>query len=246
MKKWKKELVETRTALVQNAEKMQNCAKVLETFEQLQDEDARCFVYLLRKQQEESVQEFKNLQRTLGSICEKISGSDFDSVHEKKKTAIHILGRREVYEKDICRQLKEKKITFGDIKFKSISSAGRLRYNIEGGKTTEETFDLYLVGEDSICIIEVDPPIYDKKDIAAFAKDLINRKITNFKIFFPQFANFKFYFALAIDRFGIEGTEEAVRAEDIKRTLSGLGVGLLTLSEFDYDVEIYYHRLKPF
>ena len=117
----------------------------------------------------------------------------------------------------------------GGITYNTVLDDVKNSHTMPNGEIIVGQFDIVMYNGDSIAIIEIKNKV-QKEDI----KDLINRKISDFKLLFLQHANKKFYLGIAGFSFDKNAEQEALNS----------GVGILKLS--GENVEIQDKHLKVF
>ena len=129
-------------------------------------------------------QELKDLVASL-AIESKKTDEQMKKMYQMSKRWDNFLGNYgETVEEYFYRSIDKEK-TLGKLKFDNIERNIR-----KTGKSVE--YDIILINGDSIGIIEVKNKAHPK-DI----KPLIKKKIKHFKLDYPEYENYKYYFAIA-------------------------------------------------
>nr|AXS01290.1 hypothetical protein [uncultured bacterium] len=122
-----------------------------------------------------------------------------------------------------------KSMTFGGVHYDEIKPKLHSIRKLPDKTRIEGEYDIVLFNDVSVCIIEskyrVRPEDVEK---------LVNKQVVNFKILFPDYADYKYY--LGIAGWGFEGNSEAIARAH--------GVGVLTLNGdaveiSDADLKVY-------
>jgi hypothetical protein len=109
----------------------------------------------------------------------------------------------------------EKRKTFAGVHFDVVSNKFGGTLKMPGGKKLEDQFDIVMINDDSVAIIEV-----KYSSDSEYPKKMVEKKIPNFKTLFPKYADYKVYLgmgALSFDEYTVKKAEE-------------YGIGLLNIS----------------
>jgi flagellar biosynthesis GTPase FlhF len=105
--------------------------------------------------------------------------------------------------------------TFGGVHFDEVIPKMKLIRKFPDKTRIEGEYDIVLTNDSAVCLIESKYRVR-KNDVT----DLAGRKVNNFKILFPEYADYKFY--LGIGGMSFEENSETVANE--------LGIGIMTLN----------------
>jgi len=106
----------------------------------------------------------------------------------------------------------KKKMEFAGVHFDDISTDFKLLRKNQDGRRIEDQFDIVMLNGEAAAIIEI--KYKARKDDP---KQIVNRKVSNFRFLFPDYAKLKIYLGLAA--FSFEESAEIEAKE--------LGIGLL-------------------
>ena len=111
---------------------------------------------------------------------------------------------------------------FGGIIYDFVDDDYKGSNKLPDGQVINGQFDIVMHNGDSLAIIEVKSKV-QQNDV----KDLVNRKINDFKKIFPQYANNKFFLGIAGFSFEKGAEDEALSS----------GVGILKLSGENVEIK---------
>jgi Holliday junction resolvase-like predicted endonuclease len=109
----------------------------------------------------------------------------------------------------------EKSRTFAGVHFDIVSNSFHRTKKMPDGKKLEDQFDIVMLNDDSVAIIEVK---YSSE--SDYPKKMIEKKVPNFRALFSDYADYKIYLgigALSFDKYTIKEAEK-------------YGIGLLSVS----------------
>jgi hypothetical protein len=109
----------------------------------------------------------------------------------------------------------EKSKTFAGVHFDMVSRDFHRAKKMPDGTRLEDQFDIVMVNDDSVAIIEV-----KYSSDSEYAKKMIERKVPNFRALFSDYKDYKIYLgmgALSFDKYTVKKAEE-------------YGIGLLNIS----------------
>ena len=109
----------------------------------------------------------------------------------------------------------EKSKTFAGVHFDTVSNKFRRLKKMPNGTKLEDQFDIVMTNDEAVAIIEV-----KYKAESNDAKEMIEKKIPNFKSLFSDYADYKVYLGLGALSFDDYAVKEAER----------LGIGLLKVA----------------
>ena len=109
----------------------------------------------------------------------------------------------------------EKSKTFAGVHFDTVSNKFRRLKKMPNGTKLEDQFDIVMTNDDAVAIIEV-----KYKAESNDAKEMIEKKIPNFKSLFSDYADYKVYLGLGALSFDDYAVKEAEK----------LGIGLLKVA----------------
>jgi hypothetical protein len=101
---------------------------------------------------------------------------------------------------------------FAGVHFDDIDKDIKLLRKMPNGERLKDQFDIVMINDDAVAIIEV--KYTARKGYPAI---MVNQKVPNFRILFPDYANYKIYLGLGALSISKEVAEEAKK----------LGIGLL-------------------
>jgi len=106
----------------------------------------------------------------------------------------------------------KKKMEFAGVHFDDISKDFKLLKKLPNGERLEDQFDIVMINDNAVALVEIK---YTARK--GYPTTMVNQKVPNFRILFPDYANYKIYLGLGALSIGKEVAEEAKK----------LGIGLL-------------------
>jgi hypothetical protein len=102
--------------------------------------------------------------------------------------------------------------TFAGVHFDAVSNLFGGSKRMPSGTMLQDQFDIVMLNDDSVAIIEI-----KYKAERDYPKEMANRKVSNFRILFPDYANYKIYLGLG----------SLVFEERVVQEAKKYGIGLL-------------------
>jgi hypothetical protein len=142
-----------------------------------------------------------------------------DEVGEKQKENAKLIGgignSNGAFAENLFFHSLEKSKMFAGVHFDIVSKSFRCTLKMPDGKKLEDQFDIVMINDDAVAIIEVK---YSSE--SEYAKKMVEKKVPNFKTLFPKYADYKIYLgmgALSFDEYTVNKAKE-------------YGIGLLNIS----------------
>jgi hypothetical protein len=106
----------------------------------------------------------------------------------------------------------KKKMEFAGVHFDDISKDIKLLRKLPNGERLKDQFDILMINDDAVALVEIK---YTARK--GYPATMVNQKVPNFRILFPDYAGYKIYLGLGALSISEEVAEEAKK----------LGIGLL-------------------
>jgi hypothetical protein len=106
----------------------------------------------------------------------------------------------------------KKKMEFAGVHFDDIDKDIKLLRKLPNGERLKDQFDIVMINDDAVALVEIK---YTARK--GYPTTMVNQKVPNFRILFPDYASYKIYLGLGALAISEEVAEEAKK----------LGIGLL-------------------
>jgi hypothetical protein len=106
----------------------------------------------------------------------------------------------------------KKKMEFAGVHFDDISKDFKLLKKLPNGERLEDQFDIVMINDNAVALVEIK---YTARK--GYPTTMVNQKVPNFRILFPDYASYKIYLGLGALSISKEVAQEAEK----------LGIGLL-------------------
>ncbi|MDR3000450.1 MAG: hypothetical protein LBU89_04210 [Fibromonadaceae bacterium] len=150
--------------------------------------------------QKETAASQKETDQKLKELVEQVSGTSKSNGAFAENLFFHSL---------------EKSKTFAGVHFDAVSNKFKLLKKMPDGTRLEDQFDIVMVNDDAVAIIEV-----KYRARSEDPAEMVEKKVPNFRTLFSDYKDFKIYLGLGSFSFDEHTTKEAER----------LGIGLLQIS----------------
>jgi len=175
------------------------------------DQELKNLVASLAVQSKETDRQMKETDRQI-----KETGLQMKETNRKlKELGINVVGisnSNGKFAEELFYDSLEASKTFAGVHFDAVSNVFGGTKKMPDGKMIQDQFDIVMLNEDAVAIIEV-----KYKAEGDYPKEMANRKINNFRILFPDYADYKIYLGLGSLVFEKKVVQEAKK----------YGIGLL-------------------
>jgi len=160
----------------------------------------------------------RKMQETARQIAEghRILDEKFEAlgikVNDIKSNVIGISDSNGEFAEEYFYSSLKRRMEFAGVHFDEIDKGFKLLKKMQNGERLKDQFDIVMINDDAVAIIEV--KYTARKGYPAI---MVNQKVPNFRILFPDYASYKIYLGLGALSISEEVAEEAKK----------LGIGLL-------------------